>query len=134
MLGSQYIPAINGLKFTVSNLHTNNTKILLLSYRKNDCSTFQYVENINNIINTNVIDIILGDFNINYFNESNITSLKDTMSSHGYIQIVDKPTFISAASLLDQVYVKQSLRNNTRIEVTSVYYSDHDAVNIVVKE
>ena len=134
MLRSQYIPTINGLKFTVSNLHTNNTKTLLLIYRKNDSSIFQYVENINNIINTNVIDIILGDFNINYFNESSIRSLRDTMNSHGYVQIVDKPTFISAGSLLDQVYVKQSLRNNTRIEVTSVYYSDHDAVNIVMKE
>jgi tartrate dehydratase alpha subunit/fumarate hydratase class I-like protein len=55
------------------------------------------------------------------------------MNSHGYIQVVDKSTFLSAGSLLDQVYVKENLRNNTENAVISVYYSDDDAVRIVIR-
>ena len=59
--------------------------------------------------------------------------LKHIMNSHGYIQVVDKSTFLSAGSLLDQVYVKENLRNNTENAVISVYYSDDDAVRIVIR-
>ena len=56
------------------------------------------------------------------------------MNSFEYIQIVNKPTFISAGSLLDQVYVKQSLYDKIQNELVSVYYSDHDCVKIVIKQ
>ena len=56
------------------------------------------------------------------------------MNSLEYIQIVNKPTFISAGSLLDQVYVKQSLYDEIQNEVVTVYYSDHDCVKIIIKQ
>ena len=43
------------------------------------------------------------------------------MNSHRYVQVVDKPTFPFVGSLLDQVYVKKNLGNNTETEVIFVY-------------
>ena len=53
------------------------------------------------------------------------------MESLEYKQIVQQPTFISSGSLIDHIYIKESsslkiLKN----EVTSVYYSDHDAIKV----
>lgn len=55
------------------------------------------------------------------------------MNSYGYIQIVGKATFISSGSLLNQVFVKQSLCNNAQNKVIPVYYSDHDALQITIQ-
>lgn len=63
-----------------------------------------------------------------------MSPLQQLMNSSGYIQIVDKLTFVSAGSLLDKVYVKQSLPDKTQNEVISVYYSDRDCVNTIVKQ
>jgi len=54
------------------------------------------------------------------------------MNSLEYIQIVHKPAFISTGSLLDQVYVKQSLYDKIQNEVATVYYSDHDCVETII--
>ena len=56
------------------------------------------------------------------------------MNSYGYIQIVNKPTFVSAGSLLDQVYVNQFLSNKVQNEVNSVFYSDHDSVQTTISD
>lgn len=62
-------------------------------------------------------------------------SLKHLMNSHGYIQIiVDKATFISSGSLLDQVFVKQSVCNNVQNKVIPVCYSDHDTIKITIQK
>ena len=129
----QYFPAINGLMFNVHNYYNSQRITFLLTYRKNNSNTTQYTEYMENILRTNNIDIILGDFNINYFNEFSIMSLKHLMNSHGYIQIIDKATFISSESLLDQVFAKKSLCNNMESKVIPVYYSDHDAVKITIQ-
>lgn len=60
-------------------------------------------------------------------------SLKQLMNSYCYTQIVNSPTFISAGTLLDQIFVNQNLLNTTQNKVISVYYSDHDAVKIVIQ-
>ena len=44
-----------------------------------------------------------------------------------------KPTFLSAGSLLDQVYVKQFLHDKIKNEAVSVYYSEHDFVETVIR-
>jgi len=56
------------------------------------------------------------------------------MNSFEYIQIVSKPTFISAGSLLDQVYVKPSLYDKIQNEVVSVCYSDHDCIKTIINQ
>ena len=44
------------------------------------------------------IDMIFGDFNINYHNESDSEQLRQIMDNFGYIQIVKNATFVSAGS------------------------------------
>ena len=92
--------------------------------------------NLENIISHHdyKIDMIFGDFNINYHNESDSEQLRQIMDNFGYIQIVKNATFVSASSLLDHVYVRSNLLNAFASEICcnlkSVYYSDHDVVQI----
>ena len=50
------------------------------------------------------------------------------MKSLNYTQIVTEPTFVSAGSLLDHVYVRPTSIRIINNSVVSVYYSDHEAV------
>ena len=126
---TQYFPVINGWKLETIQTHTDKSIVFLLIYRKNNCNTTQYLENLRQIIQNNNIQIILGDFNINYYTD---TSLKSLMNSLGYIQIINKPTFVSSGSLLDHVYVQQSINSKVISTVTSVYYSDHDSIQVKI--
>ena len=53
-----------------------------------------FVNNLNHIINWYTIDVILGDFNVNYFNEKGSHNLKNILESTlGYQQIVSNQHF-----------------------------------------
>ena len=68
--------------------------------------------------------IILGDFNINAFQENG--KLENVLSS--YNQIVTASNHISV-SLLDHVYIHQEFSKELNTQgVIDVYFSDHDAV------
>ena len=116
--------------FEILQTSSNKSIIFLLIYRKNNSNIQQYTQNLSNVIQANTIDIILGDFNINYFIDNSLLHL---MNSLGYTQIVDKPTFVSSGSLLDQVFIKQSINEKVTNEVISVYYSDHECVKTAIK-
>lgn len=77
--------------------------------------------------------MVLGDFNINYFNENDARSLSSLMDSLHYNQIVQQPTFISSGSLLDHVYLNSSTFGIVDSSVIGVYYSDHDIVKVSIK-
>ena len=81
-------------------------------------------------MNSHEIDIILGDFNINYFNDNEMQQLNVLMGSSNYKQTVQSPTFISTGSLLDHVYVRNEMLSIIDTFVACVYYSDHDAIKI----
>ena len=134
ILEKQYFPTINDSQFNVFNSNTGKMTSFLLIYKKNSTNTTQYADSLNNNLRTHTMDIIFGDFNINYFDEFGIMSLKELMNSYGYIQIVNKPTFVSAGSLLDQVYVNQFLSNKVQNEVNGVFYSDHDSVQTTISD
>lgn len=112
--------------------HTSSNKSLtfLLIYRKNNSNVQEYIQSLFDIIQSNTIHVILGDFNINHFIDN---SLLHQLSSLQYIQIVNESTFISSGSLLDQVFVKQPISDKCINEVISVYYSDHECVKITIK-
>ena len=76
--------------------------------------------------------MILGDFNINYLNDNEIKPLKTLMNSLNYEQIVQSPTFVSAGSFLDHVYINPTKCNYIQNSVISLYYSDYDAVKISI--
>jgi hypothetical protein len=129
----EYFPAINAIKFVLVNNTTQLTYTVLLLYRKNSSNILQYVDGIRNILNDHDIDMILGDFNINFFNEDEIKPLKTLMDSLNYTQVVHSSTFVSAGTLLDHIYVKEPTNRFTiHCSVVHVYYSDHDAVKISI--
>lgn len=126
-----YFPEINALKFVIVNNMTPVPITMLLLYRKNSSNISQYMNTIRYILNSHEIDVILGDFNINYLNDNEVQPLYNAlMESLNYIQTVQSPTFMSTGSLLDHVYVKNRMLSTTNTSVVTVYYSDHDAVNI----
>ena len=55
------------------------------------------------------------------------------MESFDYTQIVTNPTFIFSGSLLDHVYIRPTAFQILNISVVNVYYSDHDAIKIVLQ-
>lgn len=119
----QHFPTINGLKCTGLKNTTQQTLTMLLLYRKQSCNISQYISSIEYILNTYDIELVLGDFNINYFNDNDISSLSSLFTALHYNQIVEQPTFISSGSLLDHIYVNQSKLDIVNSSVISVYYS-----------
>ena len=97
---------------------------IMLLYRKNNTLIPQFYDLLRYLTSTHDIDLIVGDFNIQpNENLRNVLNLYD--------QLIERPTFISG-SILDHVYVKQSMFSNYRIEakVESVFFSQHDSVKI----
>jgi endonuclease/exonuclease/phosphatase (EEP) superfamily protein YafD len=119
---------INALKFVLVDSKLQESRSFLLLYRKNNSNVSQYIEALQYLLNIYRIDMVLGDFNINFFNGTHSQSLISLMESLNYTQIVTEPTFVSAGSLLDHVYVKPTSIRIMNNSVVSVYYSDHDAV------
>lgn len=109
----------------------NNCEIrFLFLYRKQGYSLHDFLSNLSHIANEYSIDVILGDFNINYLDEKESHHLKNTLeSTFGYQQIVNKPTFLSG-SILDHVYIRPQKFKSVDNTIINVYYSDHDAVKI----
>ena len=101
-------------------------------YRPKSTHKLQFVMNVENIISSNDVDIILGDFDMNYFNDSDFILLQSIIRS-GYVQVVSDATFIASRSLLDHVYVKSNVKL-AYCKIKSVYYSDHDAVQLCFNE
>ena len=129
----KYFPCINAIKNVVVNNKYQSHITLLLLYRKHNSSIVQFVERLRFIINNHDIDIILGDFNINFFNDDEMKPLNDMMNSSNYTQVVQSPTFISSGSLLDHIYVKSLFLHKIIHSVIPVYYSDHDAIKIIIE-
>jgi hypothetical protein len=119
--------------FEVIHVPTLKKKTFLLLYRKNNSDIKQYVDGIRYLICSNSIDIILGDFNVNYLNETDVRLLKSMMESLQFTQIVQNPTFISAGSTLDHIYLKLDSLQVHENRIVSVYYSDHECVKISLK-
>ena len=82
---------------------------ILLLYRPNDMHPLVFCNNLENMVSTHEIGIILGDFNINFFNENDSLQLTGMMNRSNYCQIVKHATFVSSGSPLDHVYIKQSM-------------------------
>ena len=128
----EYLPVINGLMFTIVFTRQENCEMRFwFIYRKQSSNVHDFASNLNHITNWYTIDVILGDFNINYFDAKESHNLKTKLESTlGYQQIMSKPTFLSG-SLLDHVYVRSHKFKHVDNKVIGVYYSDHDAVKIL---
>ena len=77
------------------------------------------------------IDIILGDFNLNMFHDSN-DALKKILSS--YELVINEATHISG-SLIDHVYINKSLLQKmhlVNVIACDISFFDHDAVKFKI--
>ena len=132
--GYEYFPSANALKFCISSSKSHKRRIVLLLYRKQSSNTRQYVDQIKHILTHNFINMILGDFNINYLNDSESKVLKTLMEDTlQYTQIVKSPTFFSSVSLTDHIYIDANMLSVVHNSVVSVYYSDHEAIKVCLK-
>lgn len=129
-----YFPLINGLKFVVLN-STNGVKhSFLVIYRKQSRTIPGFITELEHILCNHDIDVVLGDFNINYMNSDDCNLLKSMMQSLNFKQVVKEPTFISSSTLLDHIYLKSSRFNVLENKVINVYYSEHDAIKISIQK
>jgi len=77
----------------------------------------------------------MGDFNINYSNDTTIMQLKELMNFYAYKQVVQSATFLPSGSLLDHIYVNQTDDYKLKVletNIVSVYYSDHEVIEIAL--
>ena len=122
------------MKFVVLN-STNGVKhSFLVIYRKQPRTIPGFITELVHILYNHDIDVVLGDFNINnYMNSDDCNPLKSMMQSLDFEQVVKEPTFISSGTLLDHIYLKSS-RFNVLENKVNVYYSDHDAIKISIQK
>ena len=115
------------ITFSKTTYFDHHIKLLLLS-KKNALNETLFYNWLAEFVNSHNIDIILGDFNINYF-EGN-TKLLHILSN--YVQIVSNSTHLSG-SLLDHVYVLKEFLSETDVTVSIiyVYFNDNDAVKLI---
>ena len=111
MSDKRLILSTNALKFVIFNSLTNHSISFLLLYRKKPTNIHESINNLNDLLSVSSIDIIMGDFNINYFNDT-IMQLKELMNFYAYKQVVQSATFVPSGSSLDLldllIYVKQT--------------------------
>ena len=103
---------------------TSQTIKLLLLYKQHTLPLTNFCNWLQGFIASNAMDIVLGDFNINAFQENG--RLKNVLSS--YNQIVAASTH-NSGSLLDHVYKYQEFSKELNMQsAINIYFSDHDAV------
>ena len=128
----EYFPLINGVKFCATFCEHQRFEIsFLLLYRKQNSNLHDFVDNLTEILNQYSVEVVLGDFNCNYFSEKKSSHLRTSLEERlGLQQIVNEPTFVSGGSVLDHVYIKREKFKSVHSSVISVYFSDHDGVKI----
>ena len=93
MFQTPFCEEINGLLVTIQKAQILLS--LLLIYRPKYLHKIQFLMNLENIISRHdyKIDMIFGDFKVNYHNESDSEQLRQIMDNFGYIQTVKKCNF-----------------------------------------
>ena len=82
---------------------------MLLLYHPKDMQGLLFCNNLQNKVSTHELKIVVGDFNINFYDQNDSQRLKQMMNLTNYSQIVTDANFVSSGSLLDHVYVKAKL-------------------------
>ena len=104
----------------------------MLIYRKQSMNVEQFFQMLQYLLAINSVDITAGEFKYDLLKMSQNKWL-DIFADHA--QIVHKPTHISE-SLIDHVYINKALMDKfiTNITVENIYFSDHEAVRIVIEK
>ena len=104
----------------------------MLVYRKQFLGMQEFSELMQYLLAAHSIDIIAGDLNYDLLKVIE-NELLDIFTDH--VQMVNKTTHISG-SLIDHIYIKRTLMEEfcTSATVENIYFSDHDALRIVIKK
>ena len=100
-------------------------------YRKNNTCLTSFYETLMDIIQSEEIHIVLGDFNINAQDQARANALSQVFLN--YRQIVHFPTHLAGATL-DHVYLRNNFVEQYNLEdfVNCIYFSDHDAIQLTL--
>ena len=114
-------------KSTFSSAHIR----VALIYRINGSSIQNFYEKIGQLVNFKNFDFIMGDFNLNALDPQINTLLCQILGD--YCLLLKEATHLSG-SLIDHVYVNKCWLqiHSVKCYVKSVYFSDHDAIKVVV--
>ena len=86
-----------------------------------------------NLIDRSTDMIILGDFNIDTYGSEKSCSILQELSSFGFSQNICEPTYIEGG-IIDHCHVsKYSLIQRLKLSQKSVYYTDHDIIEVLCK-
>ena len=111
--------------------NNNNVFSIALIYRCPNTQTSAFIDCLNYVVGSG-IDVLLGDFNIDAFDEVAYRRLKDTLSSYN-LKVLE-PTHLYGA-LLDHFYLYKKFQHDKLVMsvVNNIYFSDHDAVTVQLR-
>ena len=91
--GERFFPEVNGFLVDLSKEKIRVNMLLL--YCPKDMHPLLFCNNLENIVSSHEIKIVLGDFNISFYDETDSQHLKQMMNAANYSQIVEDATFVS---------------------------------------
>ena len=108
---------------------SNNPISIAIIYRPPNSKLSEFFECLSYIVSSRCVDIVVGDFNIDAFDEVFNERLKQVLSN--YNLNVHEPTHLDGA-LLDHVYFRKSFEDGKIVTsvLNNIYFSDHDAVKV----
>ena len=112
----------------------NSTIIdIVVVYRSQNGNQKDLIEHLKLIKSSDKPQLILGDFNFCYKEDSLNSTLK-FLKDNEFSQLIQEATHIEG-NLLDQAHVRDLRRTNKyKVELQSKYYSDHKGLAIIVKK
>lgn len=115
---------------TLNNMELNIVRI----YRKPNTRVSSFYETlellINNHLNPNGMNILLGDFNINWAQPKETKQLRSILCANNYKQHVEVPT-TENETIIDHIYT--NFNSNVQTIVLENYYSDHKAIALMIQ-
>ena len=112
--------------YQITKLSTSVFDIINVYFK--DKSTNSFLSEMNYLLTNPEKTIILGDFNIDYLKQSS-NQVVSWFEARNFVQIIQKPTHIKGG-LIDHVWVPSPLSDIVHYNIKSVFFSDHDMVQI----
>jgi len=90
-----------------------------------------FFENLSSLVHSYDIDILLGDFNIDYLDKNHRAVLWEILSDYDHVSFSEGGTHVDGA-LLDHIYLKDECGYSCYSDflIKCVYFSDHGAIKV----
>ena len=113
-------------KFQICKLSSETLEIDILNIYYKKGQENEFLSYLNEFINCNKICFVFGDLNTDFLSESNDNVIL-WLQEHDFVQIIQNATHIQGG-LLDHVWIPRNLVSKVRIDIKSLFYSDHDCI------